>query len=146
MKRVGLYLKATPKDGGVYQYSISILEAAASLPREEFEVVALFHDECWVPLLDNLNCESKRILKKSFLLRAFSYLWREMRLPVELWRLTCARVGTFRRAFSDLACDYWVFPAQDPEAFMLNVNTIAVVHDLMHRYESRFPEVSSFGK
>jgi glycosyltransferase involved in cell wall biosynthesis len=146
MKRIGLYLQATPMDGGVYQYSTSILEAISVLPRNEFEAVMLYSDDCWRPLLENLDGESKQAPKKSFLLRAFSYLWRELHLPAKIWRKTWANMGSFHRAFADAGCDYWIFPSQESETFMLNVNAIGVVHDLMHRYESRFPEVSSYGK
>ncbi|WP_274649492.1 glycosyltransferase family 4 protein [Paenibacillus humicola] len=40
------------------------------------------------------------------------------------------------------SCDLWVFPAQEGWDFQKKVPVLTAVHDLMHRYESEFPEVS----
>ncbi len=69
--------------------------------------------------------------------------------------MMAARIpGVLTRAFSFLNpiprqlkrahCDIWIFPAQDALSYQVNVPVIATVHDLMHRYEPHFPEVSRF--
>jgi glycosyltransferase involved in cell wall biosynthesis len=40
-------------------------------------------------------------------------------------------------------CDLWIFPSQDAYAYLMPVNALATIHDLMHRYERKFPEVGS---
>jgi glycosyltransferase involved in cell wall biosynthesis len=47
-----------------------------------------------------------------------------------------------RRARRDL----WIFPAQDHLAYLARVPALVAVHDLMHRYERGFPEVSAKGR
>jgi glycosyltransferase involved in cell wall biosynthesis len=47
------------------------------------------------------------------------------------------------RAMKKENCDIWIFPSQDAYAYWLPVKSIGVIHDLMHRYERRFPEVGN---
>jgi len=42
--------------------------------------------------------------------------------------------------------DLWIFPAQDHLAYLARVPALVAVHDLMHRYEREFPEVSAKGR
>jgi len=49
----------------------------------------------------------------------------------------------FARHLKRHACDVWVFPCQDHWAYQLAVPSLGTIHDLMHRYERRFPEVGS---
>ena len=42
-------------------------------------------------------------------------------------------------------CHLWVFPAQETFSYLIPVPSLAVIFDLMHRYEGHFPEVSSNG-
>ena len=39
-------------------------------------------------------------------------------------------------------CDLWIFPSQDPLSFQASIPSLVAIHDLMHRYEPRFSEVS----
>jgi len=43
-------------------------------------------------------------------------------------------------------CDLWIFPAQDALNYQVPVPVLPTIHDLMHRYEGRFPEVSACGR
>jgi len=43
------------------------------------------------------------------------------------------------------ACDLWIFPAQESWDFQMSVPVVSTIHDLMHRYESHFAEVSENG-
>ena len=42
-----------------------------------------------------------------------------------------------------LNCNLWIFPSQDLQTYHMDGIVIGTIHDLMHRYESKFPEVSS---
>jgi len=42
-------------------------------------------------------------------------------------------------------CDLWIFPAQESWDYQMNVPVLSTIHDLMHRYESHFAEVSENG-
>ena len=57
-------------------------------------------------------------------------------LPVRLWQARLGRMGKFNQVMLSADCDFWVFPATESDTFMTSVNSVAVIHDLMHRYES----------
>ncbi|MFL9924591.1 glycosyltransferase family 1 protein [Herbaspirillum lusitanum] len=50
------------------------------------------------------------------------------------------------RGLVALDCEMWLFPAQDALTYQVPLPAIGTVHDLMHRYESHFPEVSKAGR
>ncbi len=47
------------------------------------------------------------------------------------------------KALLEQECDLWIFPVQHPLAYQAPVPALVTIHDLMHRYERRFPEVST---
>jgi len=62
------------------------------------------------------------------------------------WRKSAARLDTNIRALIAERCDLWVCPNHDRYAFRAPAPTLGTVHDLMHRYERSFPEVSRDGE
>jgi len=53
---------------------------------------------------------------------------------------------SFPRLQERLNCDVWLFPNQDEWTYLGVGRSIGVMHDLMHRYEPQFPEVSAHFK
>ena len=81
-----------------------------------FEAVAIYAEPTWEPYLDAYPAIRRRKARNGFLA-----LRRERR------RL-------------------WIFPAQDHLAYLARVPSVVAIHDLMHRYEPGFPEVSAKGR
>jgi glycosyltransferase involved in cell wall biosynthesis len=75
---------------------------------------------------------------------AFHFLLRQG-VPVTLWHAAARRLHPGIRRLLAQDCDLWICPAQDVLTYALPAKTIGVIHDLMHRYENRFPEVSHRG-
>ncbi|MGI9043025.1 MAG: glycosyltransferase family 4 protein [Gemmatimonadaceae bacterium] len=142
MKRLGIHLSAGP-GGGVLQYSQAILTAAMSLPGD-FELVAAFSDDTWRSHLTDRVKVVK--LGDSTLNRALNRLWHESGLPISLWRKSAAKVDSNVRALVGAKCDLWVCPNHERYVFRAPIPALGTVHDLMHRYERRFPEVSAGGE
>ena len=139
MKRVGVLLTAGP-GGGTYQYTQTILEATLALPRDSYSIVAAFVDPLW---LDELPSDMERLpLRGSMWNRALNKGWHLSRLPISAWRKSAARLDSNVRALIGQRCDLWICPNHDRYAFRAPVPTLGTVHDLMHRYEPSFPEVS----
>lgn len=139
--RVGLLLSATPDQGGVYQYSQSILRAFAALPADQFDRVVFFSDDRWRGQIESLP---GRRIGISVFERGLAYAWVRLGLPVRLWR-ALARLQPLSRALIREDCDLWIFPAQDRWSYLAPVRAIGVILDLMHRYQRRFPEFSQGG-
>lgn len=142
MKRIGVLLSAGP-GGGVLQYTQAILDAVRSLSAEH-ALVAAFEDESWRTYLDG-RFEVVR-LHDGLFQRALNRVWHVSGLPISLWRRTAARLDRNVRALIRARCDLWVCPNHERYVFRAPIPALGTVHDLMHRYERRFPEVSADGE
>jgi len=137
MKKIGLYLDSI-LTGGTFQYNLSILEAVQSLPKDKFEIVISYTSDLWDKYLRNENINAIRI-NRTYLSR----LWFQFRHPLWFWRNCSQFFNSFTKSFISQNCDLWVFPSQDIWSYSLPIKSISVVHDLMHRYERKFPEAGS---
>ena len=143
MKRVGILLTAGP-GGGTHQYTQTILDALLALPGDEYTIVAAYADPMW---LNDLPPRVQRVrLRDSAWNRALNKAWHVSRLPMSAWRKSAARLDSNIRALVNQRCDLWLTPNNDRHAFRAPVPTLGTVHDLMHRYEPSFPEVSHDGE
>jgi len=143
MKRIGILL-TSEGGGGTFQYTQAMLDAVQALPASEYSVVAAVTHDLWLERLD----ESVTIvrLEDTAWNRALNRLWHFSRLPVSVWRHTAARLDSNVSRMMAADCDLWICPNHERYAFRAPVPTVGTVHDLMHRYESRFPEVSENGE
>jgi glycosyltransferase involved in cell wall biosynthesis len=144
VKKIGVFLTMNQNGGGAFQYSQSIVEAGACLPSEEFQVVIIYTFDEWEDYLKGYDLPHKKV-KAGFLGRVFWGAWQAMGLPLVGWR----KIGHFFQKLSREViaqkCDLWLFPAQDAWSYRIPVSALVTIHDLMHRYEKRFQEVSSRG-
>lgn len=142
MKKIGVLLSAGP-GGGVLQYSQSIVDAALALP-SDYQLCAAIADPLWEGVLPSRMKVVR--LDDTFWNRALNKLGHLSRLPVGMWRRTLATLDTNVTALLDQRCDLWVCPNHDRYSFRAPIPALGTVHDLMHRYERRFPEVSADGE
>ena len=144
-KKVGLFLGSVPTDGGAYQYSLSMLAAIVKLSEQGYDTVVVCTNRHWseylgrhpLPVVFRPNTALQQLMLKCVKFAV---------LPLTFWRSICTRVSPIAHALVERRCDVWIFPSQDEWAYAVPVNALGTIHDLMHRYESRFPEVSSWGK
>jgi glycosyltransferase involved in cell wall biosynthesis len=145
MKRLGIFLGFPPHGGGAFQYAHSVLLAAVSLPADAFEVVAVQAHPAWSAYVDALATRVESVPAKSGAIDAIASAALRSGFPVALWRKLAPRFHPLASTLLALDCDFWLFPAQEYLTYALPTPTIGVIHDLMHRHERSFPEVSSFG-
>ena len=142
MKHIGVLLSAGP-GGGVLQYTQSVLDAMLSLS-DEYVLTAAFSDDGWRKHLDN-RVGVVRLADTKWN-RALNKAWHATGLPISLWRKTVARLDSNIRALMGARCDLWICPNHERYVFRAPIPAVGTVHDLMHRYERRFPEVSANGE
>lgn len=141
MVRVGLFLDATPHDGGAYQYSQSILDALINVPPGRAHIDVFYTNESWRQHVEGVPVDSRRI-ELGIVDHTLLKLVKFRILPASLWRGLARRLYPLARAMLSRKCDAWIFPNQDAWSYFLPVPALVSVFDLMHRYERRFPEVS----
>ncbi len=144
MRKIGLYLGVDPSAGGMYQYNMAVLEAVSALPRDSFEMVACTTSREWLPHLSARGLPMV-LVRNGWVRRAFWKAWRTLRLPTAPARELSRFGDPLAREFLRQQCELWIFPSLDRLAFEVPVRSLAAIHDLMHRYETRFPEVSAAG-
>ena len=145
MRRIGLYLGFPPEGGGAFQYAQSVLSALMALPDDRYRIVVAYSHPAWGPRLDACHADVERIhIREGWLDKTVRNGLR-FGFPLRLWRALAPLIHPLTRRLQRAACNLWLFPAQDVWTYAITVPAIGVVHDLMHRYESRFPEVSAFG-
>lgn len=137
MKKIGLYLDSVIT-GGTYQYNLSILEAFRTFPTDQIDTVITYSSDLWKSYLQKRNIFAVEINRT-----ILSRLWFQARTPFWFWRNTSKYFDTFSKSFVHQNCDLWVFPSQDIWSYSLPVPSLGTIHDLMHRYERKFPESSS---
>lgn len=147
MKKVGIFLGSDPGSGGMFQYSLAILEALSTLPRAEHEIVVAYFNPAWRSYIEPLGLKTIHLGsaagRESLTL---GRLWRTLCLPLAAWRSFFWRLDPVARALKETGCGLWVFPAQDHWGYLAPVPAMVTIHDLMHRYEPQFPEVSRWGR
>jgi len=139
--KIGLYLGCHPNEGGAFQYSLSILEAVNSLPKQMFESVICYTDKAWLEYLT----KRKHVVfvPLDFFPSISARLWRHSRLPISWWQFISKYFNPITKALIKEHCNLWIFPSQEDWGYLAKVPSLVAIHDLMHRYERRFPEVSA---
>jgi glycosyltransferase involved in cell wall biosynthesis len=147
VKKIGLFLGTDPGSGGMFQYSLALLEALAALPRDEHEVIVASFNPVWRSYVEPLGLQLISLGTPAGRERyTLGRIWRTLCLPLAPWNGFFCWLDPVARALHEAHCDLWVFPAQDHWGYLAPVPALVTIHDLMHRYESQFPEVSRWGR
>lgn len=141
-KKIGLFLDYDPSDGGTFQYNQTMIEAVAALPADRFSVVFGYTSDAWLKYLAPYN-QRRVFISAGFLGRVLSLGWNRMGLPMTPWRRISRFFHPIAKALLMEKCDLWIFPSPTAKSFQIAVPALVSIHDLMHRYERRFPESAS---
>ena len=142
MKKIGIILGSEPEQGGVFQYTQSILDALLGFPQDEYQLVAAYGDPRW---LTHVPSDRMKVvpIRDSLWDRAVNRGWHLARLPNSLWREVAYALNQTVRTLVREKCDLWICPTHERWAYRAPIKALGTVHDLMHRYEPQFPEVSA---
>jgi len=139
MKKIGLFLTPGPSTGGMFQYSLAILSALCELPQDGFSLVVAYIDPFWDGYLST-HPVIRLPINPGRAARMLAQSWIVSGASLTLWRRWKPYFDPIVRAIVGQECDLWVFPGQDLWTSQLPVPMLAAVHDLMHRYQSKFLE------
>ena len=126
----------------MFQYSRAILSALLALPGDEFSLVVAYTDQLWCEYIPDREVTRLPLIvgRADRLLAPF---WAALGSSTNRGRNWAFRFHPIVREVVLQGCDLWVFPHQDIWSTQFPVPTLVAIHDLMHRYESKFPELSS---
>lgn len=143
LRRIGLYLGVVPTAGGMFQYAQSMVEAMSRLDATRYRITIAHGDADWSPILARFGLAG-HVLRHVRHGQRIADAAMALRLPVPLIRTLSPLVNPLVRELRALACETWIFPAQESLTYQVpGSRAIGTIHDLMHRYEPHFPEVSA---
>ena len=145
LKKIVLLLDSDPGYGGTFQYSLSLLEAVCRLRAEKMEVSVLYTHELWEGHIP----QGVRKIRLRFgkIHKRFIQASLNMGVPSAFIRRKIEVACLPARQVIGEHADLYITPSQDSVwSYAVEIPSLAVVHDLMHRYERRFPEVSRYGR
>jgi glycosyltransferase involved in cell wall biosynthesis len=145
MHKIILFLNTTPLNGGSFQYDQTILGAVLALPFNKYKVIILYTDDVWKQYLPaeiakgkiNIGALHERIIQILIMLGVSANLLRR------ILRYIDPVVREIQRHHADL----YVFPCQTAIwGYLIDSAYLITIHDLMHRYEKKFSEVSGIAR
>lgn len=145
MSRFGLFLGTAPTMGGLFVYARSILDALDRIRGEGHEVEVAFVGSVWKQVLARYPFGSTELrLGQAGLRIATAFM--AAPIPGHIARRLAWVLNPIPRQLNQLRCDVWLFPGQDAITYQVDLPVVGTIHDLMHRYEKHFPEVSKNGR
>jgi glycosyltransferase involved in cell wall biosynthesis len=141
-RRIGIFLGVQRLTGGMFQYAQAVLEGLSRLDPQRYSVVIAYSDAAWAPILARLGL-SGHPMRSPRLGQRIADIAMVLRLPLAINRLLGQCINPLVSELRSLNCDAWIFPAGETLTYHMSGRMIGVIHDLMHRYEPSFPEVSA---
>ena len=143
-KNIAVLLDNIPTDGGTYQYNLTILDAFVKLPNEKFNKIIIYTNQHWDNKLKNTPFEKKfvritTLQKKVFkLVASFGF---NKNIRYVFLKIFSQNID---KSLNDKGIDLIILPSQDVISLYIKTPKVNAIYDLMHKYESHFPEVSNF--
>jgi glycosyltransferase involved in cell wall biosynthesis len=166
--RIGIFPSLNPSGGGVYQYSLTMLWALHEWKEGQSEDdFVIFAGEPLHPILRSLNgghwtvipleqpASRQQTLK---LLRGIigegphRDAWRRMRGMIQRHRVTAVNPDVIRSRpdmtpkFLHSGVELVLYPVPQSASFEVGIPYVMAIHDLQHRLQPEFPEVSANGE
>ena len=159
--RIGIYFTPSRDQGGVYTYSVAILEALSQIKHHRCVIISTSPD---IPdkyinnkrfTLIDLHSRAREFSLKtrdyiSYLLAKLApwltkvlYRFKIYHFLTPIYRLT---MMSQIKIIDDLNLDLIFYPTSSNLSFLANTPAIVTVHDLQHRLNPQFPEVSAGGR
>jgi glycosyltransferase involved in cell wall biosynthesis len=165
--RIGIVPALNPSGGGVYQYSITMLRALHEWKEKRSEDdFVIFAGEPRHPLLTSLNGRHWTIisLEQSHQRQTLNFLrhvvgegphrkaWRWMRRVIQQRQSTALNPDVVRSRpdlapkFVSSGSELVFYPVPQSLSFEVGIPYVMAIHDLQHRLQPEFPEVSANGE
>lgn len=141
MHKILLFLNSTPRHGGSFQYDQTILSAALALPFNQYKVTIVYTDDVWEQYLPTEIGRQKQYIGS--LHERFIQILMIIGFPVNVLRHVLRYIDPVVKEIQRHHADLYILPC--PTAFwgyLVDGPCLMTIHDLMHRYESNFPEAS----
>ena len=139
MNKIGILLTSPKEVGGIYQYSLSVIEALNLLQKNgKFKIEYYYSDKHWekhIPKISKKIYIHKGLFKK--FIRRLIYLFFSKDLRYFVFK---EFLNEEVKILNKSNCKVVIFPSQNITSYQVNKKSLSTIHDLMHRYEYQFSE------
>ena len=168
--RIGIYPALAPSSGGIYQYSLSMLSVLAQWKSDGCEDhFVLFTDKIvdpavaagtsgngWTIKPPQRPPQALNMLRRIVGEGPHREMWRWLRSQMSQYQIQCKPASPdpdvvrhqpeANRWFKNCGVDLMIYPESTRLSFEAGVPYIMAIHDLQHRLQPEFPEVSADGE
>ena len=167
--RIGVFPNLAPSSGGIYQYSLNILHTLDELIRHGCnDHIVLFTDEMdhhavtagangnnWTIKPSRRPSQTLNLLRQIVGEGPHRDLWRRTKSQIAQRRRnkpaspdpdTVIYQPEINRWFRDCGVELMIYPAPIALSFEAQIPYVMAIHDLQHRLQPEFPEVSANGE
>jgi len=145
IKSIGIFLGVDPSAGGMFQYAETLLNALKIMHGQGYQIQVAYISSNWEKTLFNYPFNTTRIMFGEYGLRLAGLVMISL-MPGPVARMFSGIFNPIVKQIVRIHCEFWIFPAQDALSYQIDLPVVTTIHDLMHRYESSFPEVSKRGR
>ena len=139
-KRIIVILCTEPKWGGEHQYASTLMESLTEIMDQTIELAAICSNRYW-----RKWCRENQVSVLNTSWPSFSETEQSKHIRYPLFSRTyCMYMTEFGKMLRKEKVDAVLVTAQGMFIPNLNIKVVVPVHDLMHRYERRFPEVGDY--
>lgn len=141
MIKIGFYGSTDPHSGGVYQYTLSLLEALKEYDKGGVTVftypgqVTMMKNR--YPMFDHVEFKVGRF--QEFIIKLFITGNRLKVVPVWVLRMLFSARNVLKKSKVDIV----IYPSTTADVLLHDIPSIVPIHDLGHRLHPEFPEIGS---
>lgn len=147
MREIGVLTGGKSRYGGSYQYWLSVIKALSEITLPDYHITVFSKDENWIRIAKEYHLDAVKLNEKKS--------WMNRRIENNFWGfrhvpLVGRLLGYLYKHFD---CDLKIirksnlglYIAQEVNGAgdVLKIPTLMPIFDLMHRYDHRFPELTS---
>ena len=146
-KKIAIFLNNIPAEGGAFQYNQAVLDAFLLLNDDNFEKIIFYTNVFWKEYLNEKGYPGIKLnysfRLNRFVIKLLTYLEFTNKFRKLIIQIVSPNTA---KHLNDENIDLVFFPSQDTVSLFTSAKKVNVIHDLMHRYESHFKEVSDKGR
>jgi len=138
--KICVYLSLQPTDGGKYQYSVNLLEAFEQLQENNYSISIMYLNENWKVIIRD-KFDKSVFVKKNIIIRIIRKTILFFPFGLNIWRIVSKYIDPIYKTIKSTNPNLVFYPGNDSLAYEFDFPSVVPIFDLMHRYESNFPEV-----
>lgn len=147
MNEIGVWLEGKNHNGGSYQFWLSVVKAVSELDRSRYHVRIISSDEKWIALAKQYELDWLKLKESKgwWNRRIENTYWGYRHVPVLKNVLTFfyRHVDCNIKILKSISLDLCIAQQIDGVGDLFHIPMLIPIFDLMHRYDDRFPELTT---